>query len=60
MTLVGERVHANPVGGEAVRESCTVPANPSRPVTVAVEVPAAPARIERFVGFAPTEKSWTV
>jgi hypothetical protein len=27
---------------------------------VVVEVPAAPARIETFVGFAATEKSWTI
>jgi len=60
VTLAGDRVQASPVGGEVVKESCTAPANSWRPVVVIIEVPVTPARIETFVGFAITEKSWTV
>jgi len=59
VTLVGDRPHASPVGGEVVTASCIVPGNPCRPIIVTAEVPVAPARIEALVGFAPRTKSWT-
>ena len=38
----------------------TTPANPCKPVTVIVEVPAAPAFTVTLVGLAEIVKSWTV
>jgi hypothetical protein len=60
VTLVGVRVHVNPVAGETAAVSETVPAKPWSEVTVTVEVPDAPARTVTLVGLAVTEKSWTV
>jgi hypothetical protein len=37
----------------------TIPLKPLRPVTVMVEVPAAPALTVAVVGFAEMVKSWT-
>jgi len=59
VTLVGDGLHARPVGGEVATESCIVPGNPCRPVIVIVEVPVSPARIATFVGFAVRAKSCT-
>jgi hypothetical protein len=59
-TLVGDIVQVNPVDGETVAVNDIVPVNPSRPVTVIVEVPAASARAVTLVGEAATVKSWIV
>jgi len=58
-TLVGVRVHVRPAGlTEDV--SATVPVNPSRLVTVIVDVAAALASAVALVGLAVTVKSWIV
>jgi hypothetical protein len=55
----GDRLHERPVEGETVSVSEIVPAKPSRPVTVTVEVPVAPAKTGTLIGFAVTAKSCT-
>lgn len=50
VTLVGERLHVIPAGGEMAFERDTIPENPSRLLTVIVDVPAVPARTVTIVG----------
>jgi hypothetical protein len=45
VTLVGDKVHVNPVGVEADTVSATVPVKPLTAVTVMVEIPEDPASI---------------
>jgi len=59
VTLVGARVHVNPVEGDTDDVRLTVPANPLIDVTAIVEVPAVPALTDTLVGLAVTEKSGT-
>jgi hypothetical protein len=56
----GDKLHARPIEGETVVVSEIVPAKPSRPVTVIVEVPVAPAETGTLVGLADSAKSCTV
>ncbi len=57
ITLVGVKVHVNPVAGDTVEVSETVPVNPLTAVTVIVDVPDAPATTVTLVGLAVTVKS---
>lgn len=57
VTLVGERVQLRPVLGEMLVVSATVPVNPSRFVTITVEVPAAPAFTATLAGLSVIVKS---
>ena len=59
VTLVGVRVQAIPVVGLMLNVKLTIPLKLLRPVTVMVEVPAAPALTVAVVGFAEMVKSWT-
>jgi len=49
-TLVGDRLHVKPAIGKMTFEIATVPENPLSPVTVIVDVPAAPARTVTIAG----------
>ena len=55
VTVVGETLHE-----VLLVARLTTPAKPFRPLTVAVEVPAEPARTVTDGGLAVTVKSWTV
>jgi hypothetical protein len=57
VTLVGVSVQVRPVAGEMLEDSDTTPVNPCVPVTVIVDVPAAPARTVTLVGLAVMVKS---
>ena len=54
---MGVRVHVNPVAGETVAASATVPVKPLTGATVIVDVPAAFASTVTAVGLAVTVKS---
>jgi len=56
-TLVGDRVHVRPVGGETVSDNVTVPVNPFMAVTVMVDVLGEPTTADTVVGLATTVKS---
>jgi hypothetical protein len=58
-TVDGDRLQGRPVEGETVAVSEIVPAKPSRPVTVTVEVAVTPAKTGTLIGLAVTAKSWT-
>ena len=60
VTLVDDRLQDKPTDGEMAVERATVPANPSRLVTVMPEFPLPPEGKLRVVGLAATVKSWTV
>ena len=60
VTLVDDRLQISPADGEMAVVRVTVPANPSRLVTVIPEFPAPPEGKLRVVGLAVTVKSWTV
>jgi hypothetical protein len=49
-TLVGERLQVIPASGETASERDRIPENPSRLLTVIVEVPAVPARAVTIAG----------
>ncbi len=53
-TLRGEKAQVKPVVGEAVPVRETVPLKPWSPVTVSVELPDAPASIDRVEGLTET------
>jgi hypothetical protein len=57
VTLVGVRVQVKPVVGLMLEVRLTAPANPSRAVTVTVEVPEALARTVALIGLAAIVKS---
>ena len=57
VTLAGVRVQVKPVAGLMLEVRLTIPANPSRAVTVIVEVPEVPARTVALVGPATIVKS---
>ena len=54
-TLRGENAQVKPVVGEAVAVRETAPLKPCSPATVIVELPVAPARIDRVEGLADSE-----
>ncbi len=58
--LEGASVQASPLEGTTEKVRFTVPARPSRLVTVRVEVSGVPAETVMIVGKAVIVKSWTV
>jgi hypothetical protein len=59
-TLVGVRVHVNPVPGETVVVRLTTPLKPCNAVIVIAEVPAVPALAETPDGLVARVKSCTM
>lgn len=57
VTLVGVRVHVNPVAGATAEVSETDPVNPPMLVTVMVEVPGVPSMMVTVVGLEESVKS---